>query len=416
MFRVFAVLLFFILDYNDALPSKICKVPNSDAGTCMPLAKCKPLQDIYKKKQKSPAEETFFRQSVASCGSHGSKVKVCCPPMAQWPRVVASPVIFPEAPIHPTFVNTIGSSPDDEVENRISEPIPGPLIRNEDVGKNQTATYQAFLLTLENTGQMSEICGVEVTSSHRIVGGKATEIDEFPWLVLLEYEPNDFRCGGSLISKKHVLTAAHCLRNTIPQQVRLSEYNITSFPTDYVESNGGGNDSITVTIVPVARAIMHPNYKPLQSLFINDIALITMSKSVEFTDFIRPICLPTKDYRSEFTAVTNFVVAGWGSDNEQQITDVKRSVSLPYVPKEECESALMGDSRICAGGEAGKDSCTGDSGGPLMFEDGKASHFVVVGVVSSGYRFCGTEGRPGYYTNVYEYVDWIYKMMNDNSA
>lgn len=78
-----------------------------------------------------------------------------------------------------------------------------------------------------------------------------------------------------------------------------------------------------------------------------------------FPDFIRPICLPTKDYRPLFTTATNFIVAGWGSDAEHQMSDVKKSVNLPYVPMEDCEEPLAGDSRICAGGEKGKDSCTG---------------------------------------------------------
>lgn len=64
--------------------------------------------------------------------------------------------------------------------------------------------------------------------------------------------------------------------------------------------------------------------------------------------------------------------------------------------------------QICAGGEAGKDSCDGDSGGPLMTEvNAYEPRFELVGVVSYGPKVCGTAGVPGVYTHVYKYVDWI---------
>ncbi|XP_028042611.1 phenoloxidase-activating enzyme-like, partial [Bombyx mandarina] len=61
--------------------------------------------------------------------------------------------------------------------------------------------------------------------------------------------------------------------------------------------------------------------------------------------------------------------------------------------------------QICAGGVPGKDSCKGDSGGPLMYENGR--QYEVVGVVSFGPTPCGLPDIPGVYTKVYEYLDWI---------
>jgi secreted trypsin-like serine protease len=69
----------------------------------------------------------------------------------------------------------------------------------------------------------------------------------------------------------------------------------------------------------------------------------------------------------------------------------------------------MINSKICAGGEVGKDSCRGDSGGPLMSTDPNTRNWVTSGVVSIGPQNCGTTGIPGIYTNVKDYVAWIKK-------
>lgn len=68
--------------------------------------------------------------------------------------------------------------------------------------------------------------------------------------------------------------------------------------------------------------------------------------------------------------------------------------------------------QMCAGGEEGKDSCKGDSGGPLMWENPKGNKvFEVIGIVSFGPRNCGTEFVPGVYTKVYEYLPWIHQVI-----
>lgn len=66
----------------------------------------------------------------------------------------------------------------------------------------------------------------------------------------------------------------------------------------------------------------------------------------------------------------------------------------------------MGLGQMCAGGEAGKDSCKGDSGGPLMNPSEK-KYFELVGVVSFGPYPCAEDNVPGVYTKVYEYNSWI---------
>ena len=68
-------------------------------------------------------------------------------------------------------------------------------------------------------------------------------------------------------------------------------------------------------------------------------------------------------------------------------------------------SVPLWKAQMCAGGVTGKDSCKGDSGGPLMYEDGRT--YEVIGIVSFGPVPCGMEGVPGVYSKVWEYLDWI---------
>lgn len=94
-------------------------------------------------------------------------------------------------------------------------------------------------------------------------------------------------------------------------------------------------------------------------------------------------------------------------------SEVKLKARVPVVPISQCASVFqrvnraVQNTQICAGGVAGRDSCRGDSGGPLMGHAPQANNWIAVGVVSYGPSPCGTEGWPGVYTRVGAYVDWI---------
>lgn len=79
-------------------------------------------------------------------------------------------------------------------------------------------------------------------------------------------------------------------------------------------------------------------------------------------------------------------------------------------------SVQIGSGQLCAGGERGRDSCRGDSGGPLMGIDrsgGPVGNWIVAGIVSFGPSPCGMQGWPGVYTKVGDYVDWIQNKMRN---
>ncbi|XP_014215631.1 melanization protease 1-like [Copidosoma floridanum] len=259
-------------------------------------------------------------------------------------------------------------------------------------------------------------CGQDL--SNRIIGGTATALDEFPWMVLLEYrKPNGktTACGGALISRRYVLTAAHCVSpGSLPPSwsligVRLGEYNTATNPDCIAEGESDmvcADEPITVGI---EERIIHESYGPNSNNQHADIALIRLSQDVTFTDYIKPICLPSGPKVSK-----KLTVAGWGRTENRFESEVKLKVTLPPVDRNYCSQKYpreMVESQICAGGEKGKDSCRGDSGGPLMQlakrPDDIFNRWESVGVVSYGPTPCGLEGWPGVYTNVYFYVPWI---------
>ncbi|KAM3956367.1 phenoloxidase-activating enzyme-like [Aphomia sociella] len=269
-------------------------------------------------------------------------------------------------------------------------------------------------------------CGMDLSGGNKIIGGEVPEIDQYPWAALIEYVPknrtlvkkNLFLCGGVLISSTYVLTAAHCFTTSAelmePKFVRLGEYNTSSDNIDCVVAAGGGLDCTDpLLIISIKKHIIHPEYMPAKSK--NDIALIEIEKPAPYTDFVRPICLPTTDISISPLEHRKFVAVGWGVTNDKyDISEVKQHVLLPFVPLEQCQTRYIGtphspltDNQICAGGKKNRDSCKLDSGGPLMIANENEHICELVGIVSFGPWPCGSEGTPGVYTKVFSHLPWI---------
>lgn len=107
------------------------------------------------------------------------------------------------------------------------------------------------------------------------------------------------------------------------------------------------------------------------------------------------------------------VVAGWGRTESYNFSPTKLKLQIPPVSDYQCIAKFqtikvaLADTQICAGGESGRDSCSGDSGGPLMATFANDSgQWYVKGIVSFGNR-CGLNGWPGVYTKVSSYLKWI---------
>ena len=220
-----------------------------------------------------------------------------------------------------------------------------------------------------------------------------------------------------MISKRYVLTAAHCVhKKTLPRRlsltsVRLGEYD-TSTGRDCIPD--GANDKVCndePISIDIEEQIIHSGYKGDSSDQRYDIALLRLDRDVSFSAFIKPICLPPTGKLNQ-----RLVVAGWGKTETASGSNVKLKVTVPLVDMSACyakyaeRGAYVGEGQICAGGERGKDSCRGDSGGPLMQQDRAPDgslRWSCVGVVSFGPSPCGMQGWPGVYTKVHDYLPWI---------
>lgn len=201
------------------------------------------------------------------------------------------------------------------------------------------------------------------------------------------------------------MTAAHCgsdkERNLT--RVRLGEWN---YETDQDCQQRGVTKICldTPQDIAIEDFVAHSEYDEQKRL--NDIALIRLSQAAHMTKYVRPICLPLSQDLQGITDYEGiqFTVAGWGATENSSRSYTKLKVDLKG--NEKC----VWEKKICAGGEAGKDSCWGDSGNALMASHASAEgsrYWYAAGVVSYGMNGCGKENVPGVYTRVASYIEWI---------
>jgi len=250
-------------------------------------------------------------------------------------------------------------------------------------------------------------CGRIVSS--KIVGGEETDINEYPWqvaLVNVRGNTNSPFCGGTLLSARTVLTAAHCFKNANEIQVILGKHY-----------TGYGGLRVGVT-----KFVKHPLYSSGSQD--NDFAIITLNRDVEFTNKIKPVCLPQKSAevndRGEKYEGVLATVTGWGTTSSGGAQPLNlNKVEVTTMPNSQCispntvyNSNQVTSSMICAS-KPGKDSCQGDSGGPLITKNG--GYYSIIGVVSWGYG-CAQKGAPGVYSRVTYRLPWIKSEMRGKTC
>ncbi|MGB7995676.1 MAG: serine protease [Photobacterium halotolerans] len=262
----------------------------------------------------------------------------------------------------------------------------------------------------------------------RIIGGNPTYQENIPWQALVYIDAgNDgldvFQCGGVIIDKNTVLTAAHCI----------TEGSVTAQQDEiFVWAGITSTDSVTdFNALPVTAVALHPGFN--EETFINDIALLRLSKDIPAG--AQPIRLATVSEQQQADTAfdntfvpdsqrgQNLLVSGWGLTSTEPGATVARQlqhVLLAGVPDDYCEqvwgpvvepsqSAMF----VCAMSPdpaLKRDTCQGDSGGPLVWQNPQASAdsdlgFRLVGLVSFGTE-CGAD-FPAVYTEVSHYRDWI---------
>lgn len=249
----------------------------------------------------------------------------------------------------------------------------------------------------------TKICGINGNSLSRLRRREKPEDrpqgrEDWPWMAVffLKKDNTVWYCGGSLLNSRYVLTAAHCFtepanKDASSSYVRLGEFDILREGETEIQD------------YEIEEIISHPDYD--RGTQRNDIAIVKLNQTVEYTQFVRPICLPNAEPQPD----EDTIVAGWGRIEEKKDkSHLLLYVDIPVWDHDECVDAMtqpVHETNICAASKTGgKDSCKGDSGGPLMYQ-ARSKRWENVGIVSWGNK-CG-EAYPGIYTSVLKYLQWI---------
>ncbi|XP_016980367.1 trypsin delta-like [Drosophila rhopaloa] len=227
----------------------------------------------------------------------------------------------------------------------------------------------------------------------RIVGGHLVPISAVPWQAAL-LRNGTLNCGAVIYSDQILITAAHCLSNNT------SELSIRVGSSIW---NYGGQ------VLEVAGLVVHKDFRVLPNkIVVNDIAVIRVKSSLKMGRSVRSIPLANSSPKNGSSAS----VSGWGRIGfKESISDSLLEATVDIVDQENCQESYgkgITKELICAAAQ-GKDSCSLDSGGPLV-SGGK-----LVGIVSFG-EGCGDPNYPGVYVNVAELKPWILKAIKSFSC
>ncbi|XP_053556641.1 mast cell protease 8 [Bombina bombina] len=237
------------------------------------------------------------------------------------------------------------------------------------------------LIQLGHTGHTESV-------NSKIIGGHESLPHSKPWMAYITYSNEDgdtLVCGGFLIRKDLVMTAAHCFgRNT---RVSLGLHSV-----------GERNEQNTFSVLIYYR---HSNYD--SNTHESDIMILQIKRPVHLNDAIQIIGLPAKNKRVAVGTTCN--VAGWGKIRNDMVSLVLMEVNVTVVNRRKCQEILnisISDSMMCAGTPGTKgDAAEGDSGGPLVCDS------IATGIVSFG-----KEKPPGVYTQISSFLPWIRKIMS----
>lgn len=255
---------------------------------------------------------------------------------------------------------------------------------------------------------------------HYVLGGRSVrKHGDYPFVVAIfrdKIKVDNFWCGGALITKRVILSAAHCFykANNTEFFVRIGSLEIS-------KSRVRGKASSSQTVERKVKMIhLHPSYNGKRQNA--DLALLLLHKDADVTEQQLPAaCLPEEAAAPD---IDRGVILGWGHNGfGGKLQTNLQEADVPIIGNEKCDPLYkklgtygtvfhhgVDQDFLCAGNitEGGVDACQHDSGGPLAVRVSRDDKVVweVVGVVSFGVQ-CGLPGFPGVYTRVSTFIPWI---------
>jgi len=242
-------------------------------------------------------------------------------------------------------------------------------------------------------------------SSVKIVGGADAEPGEYPWQISLQVKPafgaRYHTCGGTLISEKYVVCAAHCVKGQTLSRltVVVGAHNVKD------------ESEATQQRVAVKSFTFNPDYNA--NTIVNDVSVIELAEPVTLNDRVQPLRLAPADSKPEGETCIN---TGWGNSRPSGgtpaiVPDQLQEVELEILPQDECVRVYSGINTVAPGmicghdRAGGKGACNGDSGGPLVCSDADGPYLA--GIVSWGMQPCAQAKYPSVYTRVSSYLQFV---------
>merc|ERR1719391_242996 len=214
-------------------------------------------------------------------------------------------------------------------------------------------------------------CGCASANTNRIVGGEEVNPNSLPYQAL--FQANGGVCGGTIINKRYVISAMHCLFDASGEKHPVAKTSVIVGEHDICDEEIQGEK------IPIEKFIERSDFNS-GGFLNNDIVILKLKRDIKFSDKVKPACLPTdnsKDY-----ANMDAIASGWGStigyayEERESIKQKKhcflKSTTLKIMPfsKLFCKLASVLDfkTKLCAFNK-GTDTCQGDSGGPLVVKE-----------------------------------------------
>lgn len=248
------------------------------------------------------------------------------------------------------------------------------------------SAFVAAMGTLSASAKEYSFSEISTNEKNFIFGGTEADINDFPFVAnLVDNLLQQPFCVGTLISKQYILTAGHCIRSD----------------TFGIIARFGRNESTGVEAfsVPVVEGFRHPMYRKKTHLY--DVGLLKLERPID-----RPFAQPCAPDGSDNMVGTMATTVGWGKTEKsgKLASRILRRLTLPIISNAECGKypkyvGRITEGMLCAGTGRGRDTCNGDSGGPLIV-DGN----ILVGFVSWG-STCGEQ--PAVFTRITYVFDYI---------
>lgn len=250
-----------------------------------------------------------------------------------------------------------------------------------------------------------------------VVGGNDISRGSWPWLVAIYISKASglsFNCGGSLVSKKVVVTAAHCFKGSGKQYeanevvIYLGRFNIMKWREE-------GS-----VLAEVESIFIHSDYRKNDMSFDADLAVVITKVRVEYSEYIRPICLWEGSTDSNDIVGEDGTVVGWGRDGSGNIvTPEPKKISIPVVSDAQCLRSsdtfvyITSNRTFCAGKRDGRGPCNGDSGSGMSMK--KNGRWMLRGIVSAALadpiqNSCNL-GEYIVFTDAAKFSNWIKSFM-----